>query len=195
MMHSHILKQCTSPFTFYNYYGLLRIGEVTESIHSIKAINVHETTNGSTHRLLIVLYTSKTHGLDKPPQKIKILGNKTVEITNSPLVSKHSINKAELGKFCPVEWTKRYIQLRGPVKHIDENLFILSDKSNVRAPMVRQLLREILNDFNLDSALYDTHSFRIGRATDLFKSGVSVENIKQLGRWKSNAVYRYLKQF
>ena len=41
--------------------------------------------------------------------------------------------------------------------------------------------------------LYDTHSLHIRRATDLYKSGSKVETIKQLGRWKSSAVYNYLK--
>ena len=179
------------------YYGLFRIGEIADSQHSIKASNVHETTTrrDETPRLLIVLYTSKTHGLDKPPQKIKIFGNKRIEIVDSDINSKYSLKKSDLGKFCPVEWTRRYIQLRGPIKQQNENLFVFRDKSSIKPDIVRKLLRDILEDFDLDSTLYDTHSFRIGRATDLFRSGVSIETIKQLGRWKSNAVYRYLKDF
>ena len=175
------------------YYGLLRIGEIAESEHSIKAINLHETKNRD--RLLIVLYSSKTHNIYAPPQKIKILGNKTVEITDSTLVGKYTMRKNELGKFCPVEWTTRYIQLRGPIKDDNENLFTFRDRTPIKSHIFRSLLREILNGFNLDSQLYDTHSFRIGRATDLFKAGVNIDDIKHLGRWKSNAVYKYLKEF
>ena len=175
------------------YYGLLRIGEIADSAHSIKAINLHEAIPQK--RLLIVLYTSKTHGLESAPQKVKILGNKTIEITDSDTTRTFNMHTRDLGKFCPVEWTRRYIRLRPKIYNDTENLYILSDGSPLKACFMRSLLREILNDFNLDGQMYDTHSFRIGRATDLFKSGVSIEDIKQLGRWKSNAVYNYIKNF
>ena len=45
----------------------------------------------------------------------------------------------------------------------------------------------------LESHLYNTHSLHIGRASDLSKMGANVEKIKHVGRWKSNAVYRYIK--
>ena len=35
------------------------------------------------------------------------------------------------------------------------------------------------------------HGIRLGHVTDLLNLGVSVETIKKLGRWKSNAVYVY----
>ena len=152
------------------YYGLLRIGEIAESVHSIKAINVHEAKNQK--RILLVLYTSKTHGRDKPPQKIKIFSNRTVEITNSNnLIGKYTMKKLELGKFCPVEWTKRYIDLRDPIQCDEENLFTFRDKKPIKPQIFRNLLRETIKGFNLDESLYDTHSFRIGRATDLFRAG------------------------
>ena len=175
------------------YYGLLRIGEIAQSPHSIRASNIHEAKGHN--RLLIILYSSKTHGKESPPQRINILGNKTVEITDSTnWMRSYTIKKKELGKFCPVEWTKRFIHLRKRISKHDENFFILSDGSNLQATLLRELLREILNDFQLQGDLYDTHSFRIGRATDLFKAGVHIDDIKQLGRWKSNAVYKYLRQ-
>ena len=178
------------------YYGLLRIGEIANSPHSLKAVNVHEAEKEQIPRLLLVLYTSKTHGRDKPPQKIKIFGNKSIEILNEDHTThSYSMRKQELGKFCPVQWTKRFIHLRGPVKNNDENFFHFRDSSPVSASVFRNMLRETIASFDLDPSIYDTHSFRIGRATDLFKSGVSVDDIKQLGRWKSNAVYKYLKDY
>ena len=173
------------------YFGLMRIGEIADSVHSIKAVNVHDAKQHN--RLLIILYSSKTHGRDSQPQKIKILGNKAIEIIDQySSLSKYHARK-NLGKFCPVEWTRRFIQLRTPIKHEEENFFILSDGGAIQSTFLRNLLRSVLDSFDLDSSLYDTHSFRIGRATDLFKAGVNIEDIKQLGRWKSNAVYKYLK--
>ena len=104
------------------YYGLMRIGEITESNHSIKAVNVHEARRYN--RLLIVLYSSKTHGPESAPQKIKILGNKTIEVQdNDYCISKYQIAKKQLGKFCPVEWTLKFIELRPSIINSDENFF------------------------------------------------------------------------
>ena len=33
----------------------------------------------------------------------------------------------------------------------------------------------------------------LAEATDLFKFKTSIDKIKELGRWKSNAVYKYLR--
>ena len=51
------------------YYGLLRIGELTESPHVIKAMNVNISRNKE--KILIHLYSSKTHGAANRPQTIK----------------------------------------------------------------------------------------------------------------------------
>ena len=172
------------------YYGLMRVGEIADSQHSVKAKNVHESK--SKNKILIILYTSKTHGIDKNPQKIKLIGKNYLEvldITNKQFSSKGQ----KMGKFCPVEWARKYITMRGPRLHDDENLFRFSDGSNIQAHHLRELLRSTIKSFGLDPSLYDTHSFRIGRATDLFKQNTSVDNIKHLGRWKSNAVYKYLR--
>ena len=52
------------------YYGLMRVGEVTESNHVLKACNVHLAKNKN--KLRIVLYSSKTHGHNMRPQEIQI---------------------------------------------------------------------------------------------------------------------------
>ena len=57
---------------------------------------------------------------------------------------------------------------------------------------VRAVLRNILDKIGLDATLYRTHSFCIGRATDMIKMGVEFERVKQIGRWRSNSIYRYI---
>ena len=47
------------------YYGLMRIGELTLSPHTVKAKNVHLAHNKD--KLLIVLYSSKTHDSGSVP--------------------------------------------------------------------------------------------------------------------------------
>ena len=62
------------------------------------------------------------------------------------------------------------------------------------ADQTRQLLRKMLPSFGLNAELYDMHSLRIGRASDLIKQNYSIEQVKRMGRWKSNAVYKYIRQ-
>ena len=62
------------------------------------------------------------------------------------------------------------------------------------ADQTRQLLRKMLSSFGLNAELYDMHSLRIGRASDLIKQNYSIEQVKRMGRWKSNAVYKYIRQ-
>ena len=126
--------------------------------------------------MLLVLYTSKTHRKGSRPQRIRIRGD---DAANS--------------NYSPYEYLDRYMTKRGGYRSVSEPLFIFADGRAVKPSHFRQVLREILAIMNLDSKLYDTHSFRIGRAMDLMKKGKSIKEIKHLGRWKSNAVYRYLK--
>ena len=176
------------------YHGLMRVGELAESPHAVKAVNVHESKSST--KILLILYSSKTHGKESLPQQIKIIGKKLLEVQDTdgkPI--KAALKKSQVGSFCPVEWTKSYISLRDPILDEEEQFLVFHDGSKVKPTHLRNLLREIIKtDLNLNAKLYDTHSFRIGRATDLFKHGMPIEDIKQLGRWKSNAVYKYLRQ-
>ena len=171
-----------SPFTALTYktlftlayYGLMRVGELTMSPHVVKAKDIHVSDNS----ILLVLYSSKTHGKGNRPQKIKIKGTKG-----------RSTDKV----FCPLELTTEYLQERGGYDHDQEQLFIFRDGTPITAKNTRRVLKMALKRLQLDPSLYGTHSFRIGRASDMLKSGYSVDQIKQYGRWKSNAVYKYLR--
>ena len=159
-------------------YGMLRVGELSLGNHTIKACNIHVGNNKD--KILIILYSSKTHGKESRPQKVKI----------SALPSMKS-NQKKI--FCPFKIIVQYMRVRGDYTSENEQFFIFSDGSPVRPHHIRKLLRELLEKLNLDSALYDVHSFRGGRTSDLAKFGYSIDRIKSMDRWRSNAVYRYLK--
>ena len=161
------------------YYGMMRIGELTKSPHTLKAGNIHVGHNKD--KILVVLYTSKTHGKESKPQKIKISG---VPVSNTKMGQRF---------FCPFKAVISFMNTRGHYQNEQEQFFIFRDGSEVRPQQVRNLLRQLLDRIGLDGALYDVHSFRSGRTCDLEKFGYSIEQIKSMGRWKSNAVYRYLK--
>ena len=180
----------TSAFLI-SYYGLFRIGEIAEGAHSIKAVNVHKCSEHN--KLLIILYSSKTHGRESRPQQVRIKGLNTLEVVDIDDQDNISYTYNE-SLFCPVKHTKLYIKLRPRIHDINEQFFVFSDGSNVKPIHIRSTLRSAIKQLGLNPHLYDTYSFRIGRATDLEKEGFSIDSIKKLGRWKSNAVYKYLRQ-
>ena len=72
-------------------------------------------------------------------------------------------------------------------------MFIFKDWQPVKPVHLRKVLSKVLSAINLDHHLYSVHSLRIGRTSDLIKYGYDIETVKRLGRWKSNAVYKYIK--
>ena len=177
-MQHYLLTLYTAMFLIM-YYGMMRIGEVASGDHAIKARDVYLADNKT--KLLFVLYTSKTHGRYSTPQRIQIKG-KDQEMSKMAQ------------KYCPYQCTCDYMNIRGGYRNVNDPLFIFADGSPVKPSQVRAVLRDVIKSIHLDQSMYDTHSFRIGRAGDLMKQGYSLDTIKHLGRWKSNAVYRYLKE-
>ena len=162
------------------YYGLMRVGEITDSQHVVKVRNIHIATNKK--KIMVVLYTSKTHGLESRPQKIKITSN-----------SEEKTGSYSKRNFCPFKLLRQYLAVRGDYDEEDEPFFIYKDGSPVTASKARKLLRGLIATLGLNSALYDMHSLRIGRTTDLVKYKYNIEEVKRLGRWRSNIIYKYIR--
>ena len=159
------------------FYGLMRIGEVTQSEHVIRAENVHVATNKD--KILLILYSSKTHDEANRPQKIKITANETY-------LKRH---------FCPFKLMRNYIAIRTPIQSENEQFFVFSDNSAVTGTCVRNILKMALNNLGLDSSLYGFHSLRIGRTSELInKFNYSISEVKLIGRWRSNVIYKYIRQ-
>ena len=166
-----------------SYYGLLQIGEVTMSPHVLKARKVEIGQNKD--KIWLILFTSKTHGLESKPQQIRILGDDAPSIENR-------INSRKRF-FCPFRTTRKYLAMRGDYVDENEQFFIFRDRSPVQLDHVRKVLKLLIQKLNLDPSKFGCHSFRIGRCSELIKLGYSIEAVKRLGRWRSNAVYRYIK--
>ena len=165
------------------YYGLFRIGELcmtdTDN-HTIKAHDIHIGTNKD--KILVVLHSSKMHGRESRLQKVKIMSNRTV------------MSNKYHRYFCPFTLVQRYRTIRGvEYDSVNEPLFIFSDGSPLKATAVRTVLKILLSALGLDASLYGVHSLRIGRASDLVKYGYSLNFVKMAERWRSSAVYRYLR--
>ena len=167
------------------YYGLFRIGEITLSDHVIQVGNVHVGTNKK--KLMFVLRSSKTHGLDKKPQIVKI---------NATQISEQKLMRTPLiNSFCPFQAMDQYITLRRSRKNDCEPFFIFKDCSPVMGQQYRKVIKKCIKHLGLQENLYSAHSTRVGRASDLFYTlNISVETIRKLGRWSSTAIYEYFRQ-
>ena len=56
-----------------------------------------------------------------------------------------------------------------------------------------QMLKKAVSFVGLDTKTFKSHSLRIGCATYLYMKGKSEDEIKLMGRWKSNAYKSYIR--
>ena len=161
------------------YFGLFRVGELTMSQHTVKARDVHLAVNKQ--KLMFILWSSKTHTLGDKPQIIKIKA------------LKETTRKDKKNACCPFRLLSDYIQIQKKFANDSEQFFIFSDRTPVEPKHFHSILKKLILLCRLNPALYGTHGFRAGRGSDLLKMGVSVETIRKIGRWKSTAVYTYLR--
>ena len=80
------------------YYGLFRVGEITQSDHIVKVSDVHIEVNKN--KLLFILRSSKTHNEGFKPQQIKITSTQMGTIKTA---GSHE---------CPFKLIKVYLQVR-----------------------------------------------------------------------------------
>ena len=163
-----------------SYYGMMRVGEVTLSDHVIKAKDVHSAQNKD--KILLMLYSSKTHSKGIRPQRIKITSN----------ITEKSGSYAQRN-FCPFALINHYMDIRGNFESQGEQFFIFRDGTPVSPENARTVLKTCLSNLGLNPTMYGFHSFRVGRTTDLIKYNYTIEEVKRMGRWRSNVVYKYIR--
>ena len=155
------------------YCGLLRVGELTTGTHPIRAANVFTARTKLKYQL--ILHSSKTHSCSDLPQKVTLISN--------PQIKRH----------CPFKMLHNFIQARPKRADNEEPLFIFRDRAPVKPYHLRLILKKAIKAIGLDESLYVIDSLRIGRCTDLMYLNVPMEKIKFFGRWRSNAVYKYVR--
>lgn len=91
---------------------------------------------------------------------------------------------------CPVTALLQYLAVRG-----DRNgpLFLTQSAKPVTRAVYSKTLKTCLSSLCIPNKRYNTHSFRIGRATDLALMGASTHVIKSAGRWRSEAYLKYIR--
>ncbi len=105
---------------------------------------------------------------------------------HTPKITVHSSNNL----FCPVQALKAYISIRGTHKG---PLFCLADGLPITRHSFSKMLNMCVSFVGLNPTQLTSHSFRIGRATLGLEQGLSMEQIRLMGRWSSDAFRKYLK--
>ena len=159
------------------YYGLLRVGGLTQSQRTIKAADIHLAKNKT--KILISLRMSKTHTQADQPQLIKLM-----PVLKKPYQCAYF--------YCPYNVLLGYLEERGDFEEDDDPLFVFRNGTPVKPDQFRRILHKAIKTIGLNPSLYNYHSLRIGRATDFEKEGMKVEKIRKFGCRKSNTVYKYL---
>lgn len=168
------LAACLSAMYSIAYHGYLRISEIAQGPHAVKAQDVIHATNKS--KITFYLRSSKTHTIADQPQIITIRSQPT------------------WGRNCPVKLLNRFANIRGRKSDYPQQpFFILQDKTSATPQIFNTNLRFILHTLGLPSLLYGSHSFRVGKMTDGKISGKSITSLKEEGRWATSTVYKYIR--
>ena len=92
---------------------------------------------------------------------------------------------------CPVAAVLAYLARRGSTPG---PLFILADGSPLSRQRLFLELRQALSASGITCDAFSGHSFRIGAATTAAAKGIEDSAIRTLGRWRSDAYHRYIRQ-
>ena len=127
------------------YYGMMRIGELAQGDHPVKALDVHLGTNKK--KILFMLRDSKTHTRGDKPQLIKITGTE-----NSQLQAGYP------EQLCPFTILQEFRDVRPTcVDLIHEPFFVYADRTPVIPAQIRKVLNMILKKLNLNESVYSFH--------------------------------------
>ena len=160
------------------YFACLRIGEVAYSdtmdhVLTLPQIEVQVDRNSGQAQALVIHFKSYKHSKQ----------------TNLP-----SLNiQAEPGKlFCPVQAVTQYLKVRPP--SMSGAIFLDKYGENITRSGFVVKLKSLVSMSRYCNLRINSHSFRVGRTTDMVMSGnYSDLYIQQIGRWSSEAYRRYVR--
>lgn len=154
------------------FYGFLRIGEISceaSSTNNKNLLHLHNINVDKTSKAMVISFTDYKH---------KTTSN-SFNLAISP----------QTGGQCPVKAMVEYLKVRG---HLPGPLFLFHGMP-VRRSYFTSSLHKLLKYLKYNTDLYKTHSFRIGAATTAIARGLSADQVKLMGRWKSDAYKSYIR--
>ena len=154
------------------FFGLLRVGELSAPNRSTPSplLLSHLSFSPNLH-VTLLLTRSKTDQFKKG-HRIKLKPSPDPQL-------------------CPCRALHRYITLfrtsrQGP-------LFMHSDTSPLTSFQFTSVLKHSAAHAGIPTQHLSSHSFRIGACSSALNLGLSVKDIKQLGRWSSKAFQSYIR--
>lgn len=155
------------------YYGMLRVSEFahTSVILADRPLQLSDVALSPTE-VLITIRQSKTSQSGK---------SICLQIPKSEPYSQ-SCHAA----------VQQFLEQR-PTSSTKEQFFCHNDHSKLTRYQFAAVLSKCIRYLGLSDTNYKTHSFRIGRATDLSLAGVNSEDMKSAGRWSSNTYNKYIR--
>lgn len=166
------------------YYGLLRIGEITGSKHSISSRDVHLAMDRP--KVQFRIWTAKNKKRGAWPDDIKIEG-----LRDCKACFKDSQVRSSY-RYCPVHLIMQYHSVR-PQTPGNVQFFCFQDGRPIPQVQLRNIIKLVLKSMGITTDAHNGQSFRSGRACDLKKLNYSIRDIKFFGRWKGNSIYKYFK--
>ena len=184
---------------------------ITSSLLADIVATLHKVcTTGFEAILFTAAFTLAFHGLMRVGELAIKKGRKnhTVQIGDVKIFDKYMlVNLAssktdQLGKGsvisipvqvagpCPIQAMVEYLKVRPP---FSGTLFCHYDGTELTCFQFSSVLRKALVCLNVDQKHIRSHSFRIGKATSCALEGMSDEEIKIAGRWKSNSYQTYIR--
>lgn len=152
------------------FHGFMRVGELSvgsknNQMHTVAIENINIFDN----KLEVLLTSSKTDQVGAG--------------TTICILSQRDKN------VCPVRLMANYIKDRPPYP----GPLFCHEGNQITRYQVLALLKRSLSILGIEHNGIRTHSFRIGMATTCSVEGIPDEQIKKLGRWKSEAYLCYIR--
>lgn len=154
------------------FFGFMRVGELALS-RDMPALSVLQFEdvhlNANKRSLSIIIRQSKTDQY-REGVRIQLFGNKSV--------------------ICPILAMSEFLKVRSS---INGPLFCHFDNSVLSRYQFSAILKKALTLISPNLTRFRSHSFRIGAATTAASAGMDISQIKQAGRWRSDAVKSYIR--
>lgn len=159
------------------FFGFMRIGEFAATSGSclqnslIMFSDVRFCDVGTSAASVLVTFRCSKANQSGPPQHIRL-----VRFADESL--------------CPIQALLAFKAVR-PLSQ--GSFFCHFDGRPLTKFQFNAVLRKVLRFSGLDELRVRAHSFRIGAATTAAAVGVRVSDIQSMGRWRSDAVHRYIR--
>lgn len=151
------------------FAAFLRVGEMTVSNKNVQNVLKLENIQWEQSKGIKVIFKNYKHSKGRTHML-------------------HIANKKQ--GLCSVTALKGYIKMRGSTPGC---LYIDIAGKPITRTEFTQMLHAVLSFCKLDPSVYKSHSLRIGAACQATAKGFSDAQIREMGRWKSDAFKKYIR--